>query len=382
MPSPRTIALRFGALLAGASVIAAVVLACEDDPHKRTSKEQATTTGGACSAPPGQFPEPNCDNSDKKCDPTPGCTIDEARCGSATTCLPIGSNKGKDVLDFRIRRLNIAAPPQLATDFIQNTVVTLNIDLNEQSCGELGKGLFTWLLQVDKKQNTLTTGGAPPPSDPIGQGFCFATFDVGGSKVEPMHTSIAFDANGTTFKTLEKKKLSVPIFLANELASVVLLPLSDVILQGVTLSNDGDCIGAFNQAALDPTCVDDRALCSKWATAGSLGGYITLEEADTVKIRDLSNKSLCSLLAGDSTLACARDGAGKIVFKGDYCSTDKTPASCADSVWLAATFAASAAKIFDGTGTVAGCSGTTVATDAGTDASDASADSGDAGDGG
>ena len=37
---------------------------------------------------------------------------------------------------------------------------------------------------------------------------------------------------------------------------------------------------------------------------------------------------------------CARDPAGKITFKGDFCSVDKQPGSCGDSVWLAATFAA------------------------------------------
>ena len=83
-----------------------------------------------------------------------------------------------------------------------------------------------------------------------------------------------------------------------------------------------------------------------------------------MKIRDLNNKSLCSFLAGEAD-NCARDGAGKILFKGDYCSTDKKPDGCADSVWLAATFAASAAKIFDGQGTVPGCSGVSTGTDAG-----------------
>ena len=45
----------------------------------------------------------------------------------------------------------------------------------------------------------------------------------------------------------------------------------------------------------------------------------------------------------------------------------KTAGGCNDSVWLAATFAASAAKIFDGKGKVDGCSGASTG-DAGTDA--------------
>jgi hypothetical protein len=148
-----------------------------------------------------------------------------------------------------------------------------------------------------------------------------------------------------------------------------------VRIEGVTISDEGNCVGALNTAALDPSCADDRSICSKWRTAGSLGGYITLEQADGVKIRDLNNKSLCSLLAGESALTCPRDGAGQILYKGDYCSKDGQGGSCGDSVWLAATFAASAAKIFDGTGKVDGCSGAITNQDAGTDASsDASAD--------
>ena len=52
-------------------------------------------------------------------------------------------------------------------------------------------------------------------------------------------------------------------------------------------------------------------------------------------------------------------------------------------MWLAATFAASAAKVFDGQGTVPGCSGVATGTDAGADGGkDSSADAADAADGG
>lgn len=367
-------------LLLGAALAAtasAVALACSDDPHKRTSPEQALAGGGACEAKPGSLPAPTCDNSDNKCDQG-GCAIDEARCGSKSTCLPIGDNAGKDVVDLRIRRLNIAAPAALASDFIQNTVVTLNIDLAEKSCGELGKGLFTWLLRVDKAAGTLVTGGAPPSADPIGKGFCFASFTSGGTKIEPITSRI--ERTGDTFKSIEKKTVNIPIFLTPDLGSVVILPISNVRIEGVTLSPDGNCVGSYNPAALDTSCADDRSLCSKWRTGGALGGFITLEQADKVKIRDLNNKSVCSLLAGEAGLTCPRDGAGKITYQGDYCSTDDQPGGCADSVWLAATFAASAAKIFDGAGEVEGCSGATTNTDGGTDAAaDAPSDAPDDG---
>ncbi|MDB4942100.1 MAG: hypothetical protein JWP97_1634 [Labilithrix sp.] len=364
--------------LAGLGGAACVALACSDDPHLRTSPEQAAGGGGACAATAGKLPPPTCDDSENRCtQAAPACSIDEARCGSASTCLPIGDNKGKTVQDFRIRRLKIATPATLAGDLIQNTVVTLNIDLAEKSCGENGKGLFTWLLRVDRANGTLVTGGAPPPNDAIGQGFCFARFDSGALKVAPISTKIAFE--GDTFRSLDPQKLSIPIFLSQDIGSVVLLPISDVRLEGVTISEEGQCIGKLNRQALDSNCFDD-SLCSKWKTSGSLGGYITLEEADQVKIRDLNNKSLCSFLSGESDV-CARDAQGKIVYKGDYCSVDKQPGSCGDSTWLAATFAASAAKIFDGQGVIEACSGAAAPADGGADASgaDASADAGDGG---
>ena len=110
-------------------------LACADDPHKRTTAAQAQNSGGACEAKPGSLPAPNCDDSTHDCPNQPGCTIDEAKCGSAATCLPLSDNKGKDVQDFRIRRLNITTPPALAGKFIQSTIVTLgNCEGKPTSC--------------------------------------------------------------------------------------------------------------------------------------------------------------------------------------------------------------------------------------------------------
>lgn len=365
---------RLGALGAlgalGVSIVAAVALGsfagCTDDPHRRTTPEQARGGGGACSAAPGEVPAANCDDSDGICIPKPGCAVDEATCGSAATCLPTGDNRGKGVLDFRIRRLNIATPEALASSFIQDTIVDLNIDMEALSCGERGKGLFTWLLRLDRASQTLLTGGAPPPNDAFGEGYCFARFELNGREVSPITTQVAFE--GDTFRSTEALNVRIPIFLTQEIESVVVLPLSGVFLQDVTISDEGDCIGAFRAEALDSQCYEDKALCPKWTTGGALGGYITLEDAEEVKIRELSGKSLCTFLSGESTTTCARDGAGQIAFKGDYCSTSKSPGGCGDSVWLAATFAASATKIFDGEGVIDACSGVRSDVDAGADA--------------
>jgi hypothetical protein len=193
--------------------------------------------------------------------------------------------------------------------------------------------------------------------------------------------SVKIEMNGNTFRSTEPVDINIPIFLSEELSSAIILPIRDARIEDVTLSPDGNCVGSFNAAALDPSCAEDRDLCPKWRTAGALGGYITLEQADTVKIRDLNDKSLCAFLASEQGSVCARDASGNIQFRGDYCSKDKQPGSCQNSVWLAATFAASAVKIFDGKGVVEGCSGaTTGSVDAGSDAGrpdDAAADAAD-----
>ena len=371
-----------GISASGVVGLAVFAAACSDDPHLRSDGGTDTVeTDGGCAATPGTLPQPSCDNSQHTCDPTPGCAIDETACGSASTCLPIGDNKGKTTLDFRLRRLNIVAPHALATQFVQSTVVTTNIDLNAKQCGELGKGLFNWLLRLDRTNNTLITGGAPPPTDALGQGFCFATFTtVDGINIAPINTGVEF--TGNTFKTKDKLKLNIPIFLSPDIASAVVLPISDIVLSDVTVSDDTNCIGTFNKNALDPMCYDDPSSCYKWNTAGALGGYITIKEADNVNIKDL-NQSLCAFLTGQkdpATNKCTRDGSGNLPATGDYCSTTKAGGGCKDSFWLAATFAASAAKIFDGKGTVPACSGATISTDAGTDAGgDAGKDAGDGG---
>lgn len=379
-----------GALGLSASGVVALAIftaACSDDPHLRSDGGDNTTeTDGGCSAAPGALPQPNCDNSTHSCDPqTPACAIDETKCGSTATCLPIGNNTGKQVQDFRLRRLNIVAPHSLATKFVQSTVVTTNIDLDAKQCGELGKGLFNWLLRVDRTANTLTTGGAPPPQDALGQGFCFAAFTtVDNIAIQPITTGITF--TGSTFKTNDKLKLNIPIFLSPDISSAVVLPISDIELANVTVSDDTNCIGSFNKDSLDPMCYDDPSSCYKWNTAGALGGYITIKEADNVNIKDL-NQSLCAFLTGlkdPATNKCTRDASGNLPSTGDYCSTTKSPGGCKDSFWLAATFAASAAKIFDGKGSVPACSGTVImpGTDGGTDGGSTDAGKTDAGDGG
>ncbi|RYG70662.1 hypothetical protein EON77_13685 [bacterium] len=147
--------------------------------------------------------------------------------------------------------------------------------------------------------------------------------------------------------------MNIPIYIKgkeDQPNGIILLPISNGTLRDIKIGADGNCIGGFDDGALTSTCdLLTGGVCTKWKTAGSLGGYISLEEADKVVLEELENRTLCSFLTNFTTgKSCERDAAGKIVAKGDYCSTTNAPEGCKDAFWVAATFAASAVKIHDG----------------------------------
>jgi hypothetical protein len=182
---------------------------------------------------------------------------------------------------------------------------------------------------------------------------------IGNTMVSPVTLPATF--KGNTFSTTPyAKTLSIPIFVAGG-GSPIILPINNAAFQNVTISEDGNCIGSINPDSVTGSgtaCSDQNFLgpqsCSRWHAAGSLGGYITLKNADTVAITSAGNESLCAFLAPSDGKAmttpvhCNATGLNA----GNYCSSPPGPAtsSCHDSVWLAAEFAASAVKITDGTG--------------------------------
>ncbi len=377
-----------GLSIAGTSIIGA----CEPDEHRHSPPPEGGATG-ACAALPGEFPPSNCEPSDNKCEPIGSCPID-AKCG-AVSCLPLANNSS-GVLDFRFRRLNIIAPPALTygvNPAVQTSIINHAVDLNAKQCGETGTGAFSWLLRIDKAGGKVTTGGAPPSNDPFNAGYCFFNNLVpqgdAGPTLDVRPVTVDIDktkSTDTSMTSMPLPKLLVPIFLDSSGSSVIILPLTKPILKDVTVTENGNCIGSFNPAALDNDCTDVFSQCSKWKTAGAVAGSISLEEADAIPIQALNGQSLCVLLTRQAPAkTCPRDGTGAITAKGDYCAKTEKPGDCQDSFWLAATFAASAIKINDGASTPK-CQGG--ATDAGTDSGvDAGSDTGtdaptDAADGG
>jgi hypothetical protein len=285
----------------------------------------------------------------------------------------MGNNTGKTTQDFRLRRLNATSPASLAKGFIQKAVLDQGISLHANGtmidggpatpqCGENGDGAFNWLIRLDTTAKTVLTGGAPPSPDPFNTGYCFAQGTIGGNAVQPITLTYTTNPDGT-LSAGPVPQLNVPIFVHGDLNNVVVLPIHQASFNEVKISQDANCIGGFNPNALDNGCGDLAPEdCSKWRTDGSLGGYISIEESDKVMVQDLS-ATLCVLLTASSgmspgvpcgsqtCLTCKKDASGNIAFKGDFCSQTMSPGGCGDSFWLSATFAASAVKINDGTGT-------------------------------
>lgn len=365
-----------GALVAAAAV--GLYVACGWEKEKGSGLPGGGS--GPCEVSPGQFPGARCDSSAGAC-PAGACVID-AKCGDKGSCLPMADNRGKSTLDLRIRSLNVQTPEALRQPFIHAVVIDKGINLNAAECAEKGDGAFNWLMRIQRQAGastgTVVTGGAPPSADPFGVGYCFARFRApNGIAIAP--STIGLTYTGETASSEPIPKLYVPIFVGGKASNLVILPLTNARFKDVTVSAEGNCIGHFDPAGLEGTCLDNRANCLKWKTDGALGGAVTLEEADTIELADLGKKSLCAFLSGKTdpanNLKCARGADGKVLAKGDFCSTTSSAGGCADSYWLAATFAAAAVKIHDGA-SVPECQGAEPADGGADGASEAGADAG------
>jgi hypothetical protein len=273
-----------------------------------------------------------------------------ATCGT-TDCLPMTDNaKTAPLYNFRMAQLTIQAPSILAGSLIQDNIVTAAVNLNAPTCGyglvEMSTGAFSWLLQVDKTTNMLTTGGGGPVTDPYTTGYCFVNETFGANAVAPITVPITFKGNAFSSTKPYSGVLNVPIFLGLTMTSnPIILPLRGALLNDVGISPNGNCIGDLNPewaGAAGTACSTMLpASCPKWFTNGALGGYMTLMEANGVPVPTLgSTATLCGLLIGKAGDACTSAD----YTMGDYCSTG---GSCTDSVWLSATFAANAVKIND-----------------------------------
>jgi hypothetical protein len=314
----------------GAAIAPVVFAGCSDDGG--TTATTATTgttstTGGAA------------------CDPV------AAECREVTSdCIALTDNTGASPFGLRMGQLTVTKPDVLAKGLVASTIAN-GVTMNLGQCNLAGGGTFSWLLQFDTMTNKLLTGGGKPTADPKA-GYCFTDEMLMGFQISPVSIDSALMGGSFSAKVGD---IIVPIYLDAMAKGVVLLPLKDGTLTG-TLSADNNCIGKYNADTLDPAnnCLAEPPDKLAFTNAGTLEGYITLEDADKVIVDSLS-QSLCVLLSGDavkygngmSPALCKRDAMMKIEFQGDWCDATKMAAAagCADSSKLGAEYAASAVKV-------------------------------------
>jgi len=211
-----------------------------------------------------------------------------------------------------------------------------------------GSESFNWLVQIDRKNNKLKTGGARKSTDH--KTFAFLDGEkVDGSALDSIcpgfkgpadpvdMSAIEFPITftGNTFKTDKLPKVNIPIF---DGTVPIILPIVDGLIKQVTISADGNCIGKWSK---DFWCDGDTL---GWQTDGVLTGKITVEDADKVPVKTAGCQSLCAILANDASKTsgklCKRGPDGKIPNIGDAKVLVDN-----DSFQLSATFAASGVTI-------------------------------------
>lgn len=323
---------------------AGALVGCGSDSTTGTT---TANTGGSSSTSTGDATTGTGSSSDP-CSPGASCP------GSKSECLALADYTGQDTFTLRMADLTLTAPPPLTTGLV-STVVKNGVTINLPECNLAGGGTFSWLLQFDKKTGKLKAGGAKPSSTPA-DGYTFVNETVAGFPIAPFETDAPI-MDGK-FAMAMGADLTVPVYLDLDAMGVVLLPLHAAKLSG-TVSEDGNCIGKYNSKGLQPgdNCAATKDIPAyvgadgKADSDGTLDGFITLEEADTVVVSAI-HQSLCVILSGDATqygdgaaeAKCKRDAGGKIVFQGDWCAASND-AACKDAVKLQAKFAASAVKV-------------------------------------
>jgi hypothetical protein len=267
------------------------------------------------------------------------------------TCIGLSENMSKGTFALRMTEIIAQKPAVFASGPLANALFP-SVPPNLPSCNLGGLGTFSWLLQFNLSAQTLTVGGAAPVADPT-QGYNFVAQTLDSIMVQPTILSDALVDGG--FMANAGTEVDIPLFFDTNGDNYIVLPIGGMSLTG-TLSADSDCIGTYDPSALQKTNGCQPADGGHAFTPGGLvTGYVLLDEADSIEVSSVS-ESLCVLLTGDPTMygttmggetVCKRDGGGKVVFQGDWCSNTNSAATmtCADSMQLSLQFSAGSVLI-------------------------------------
>jgi len=257
-----------------------------------------------------------------------------ATCPIDTPCMAtVKQSSPRSV--YRIGRLRLWKP-----DALLSLASSLFDPKVAARCANGGTEELSWLLAVDRRSNTLTTGSSRPSTD--GRTFQFvdeATSSDAATclgvpappvRIAPARAPIAM--TGTGFAAAPMPALDIAIYDASGLPTV--LPLREVSIR-VPSTPDPSCIGSWN-----PKFWCDGDFLG-WTTGGAIVAKITAEEADRVLIRPAGCQSLCAILVNDFTKTdgkvCKRGPDGKVPEIGDSCAGGT---GCKNAFTLSATFGA------------------------------------------
>ncbi len=370
-PAFRRVLLSLAALTLGVGLVGVPGCTVDDEEAPSCAALGGEIKDGKCAKKGSSIGDPN--TLEGSCYAPVGCSVlPENR------CLAKVDNSQSTHKTLRMSQLRVKEPAVLANGFVQFTIVGPAVTQYDPACllNPPKGGLFNWLLDVDTSAKTLRTGGARAIDD-LASGYCFLSQDFSGIQVEPIVADIDYnEAEGTFATTTPLARLAVPIFQKRGDDDVpILLPLLTTSITDAKLTENGNCIGRYRgePGELDVRCdcvgrflkesdvpserceeiggdpTDDAAYA--FVGAANIEGKIALDEADQVKVIDLSG-SLCVLLTGQSVKGadgystCPRNEDGtftaKVLAKADTTTDDGRPA-----VTLKAEFAASAVTIKD-----------------------------------
>lgn len=192
-----------------------------------------------------------------------------------------------DPIQLRITSLHFSDPETLANGLM---AVFLHSAIDEF--------LLLWLMELDLDSELLTTGAgqtdtvAPYPDDP---GFCLVSWH----DHFPPASSIPIEVVGNRVSTTGSiESLSIPIHDGSGTPMFV-LPLYQVRLSEIELSDDRVLVGSPESLGF--------SMSELWHTAGSLTGWIRVDDAMAVSIEAAGGASLCALLAGTLPGECEGD---------------------------------------------------------------------------
>lgn len=291
---------------------------------------------------------------------TAPCALTDPSCLQfGSKCVALYNNEGLDNFALRLAQVQFFKPNAFAGGFEQGFILTA-FNPNAPACHLNGSAASSWIVQVDKTAKTITVGGAKPVVNPAnGYKFVNEVMMQSGQNFLVAPVTVPYVDDGSGVLTTEPVPfIVVPAYLDTGGNNVMLLPVHDLVFTEVDVSPDQNCIGSFNEWGLDPAknCEQETSKNKfSFVNGAKADGYVLLEEADKIIVNLLGiNRSLCVILSespnlfgdGGNPNRCKREN-GKIIFPGDWCSTEAGPASpaCADAVRVSAGVAASGIKM-------------------------------------